>query len=134
MTAFTAATLPGVVAPAGADFDAVLCDSARLGPARTKTNADSVAKAGIHLTKHRAPRGPGTALRADRLPAGTMILLLSLSLISLLLPGLFRFRSRVSTESGVRSSALNTAVFQDYGPWKYAPGNVVSNPSKRVAI
>lgn len=65
MTAFTAATLPGVVAPAGADFDAVLCDSARLGPARTKTNADSVAKAGIHLTKHRAPRGPASRRHHD---------------------------------------------------------------------
>jgi hypothetical protein len=50
-----------------ADFDAVLCDCARLDPARAKTNADSAAKAKI------------------RLPIRTLIPLLFISLISLLL-------------------------------------------------
>jgi hypothetical protein len=56
---------------ARADFDAVLCDCARLDPARARTNATSVAKAKI------------------RLPVRTMPAPLFLSLISLLHP--FRF-------------------------------------------
>src|SRR5208282_531163 len=72
-TAFTVATFADVEVLAGADFDAVFCDCARLDPARARTNAASVAKAKI-------PR-----------PAHTLIPLLFLSLISsLLFSDLFR--------------------------------------------
>ncbi|MGA3325861.1 MAG: hypothetical protein ABSF45_15415 [Terriglobia bacterium] len=71
--AFTVATFADGGVLACADFDAVLCDCARLDPASAKTKADSAAKARICL------------------PPRTMIPLLFLSLISrLLFSGLFR--------------------------------------------
>jgi hypothetical protein len=65
--AFTVATFASVRVLVRADFDAVLCDCARLVPARAKIIAASMAKAKIPL------------------PTRTMFPLLFLSLISLLL-------------------------------------------------
>jgi|SRR5208337_540625 len=79
---FTVAAFANVEVLAGADFDAVLGDCARLDPARAKTNATSAAKARI------------------RPPTCTLIPLLFLSLISLLLfqicSGFMRLRKKPS--------------------------------------